>query len=165
VSAPLAVIDTNVLLALWIFADPEVATLRAALDAGRVTAVRSAVTDAEVAEVLARPGLFAVDADRRVALLQDWRARALLVDDHPPTGWRCRDPDDQKFVDLAVAARARWLITRDKALLKLNRKLKATGLAIVTPATFAGVSIADTKRSPASEGVRKPSEAGLFISR
>ena len=131
------VIDTNVLLALWIFADPGVEPLRAALAAGSLVPVRSVATDAELAEVLARPGLFAVPAARQTTLLHAWASGARLVDVIRPTAWRCRDPDDQKFVDLAVTADARWLITRDKALLKLHRKVKATGLTIATPAVFA----------------------------
>ena len=125
------------LLALWIFADPGVAALRESLASGSIIPVRSEATDAEVAEVLARPGLFAVPAERQHGLLRDWQASALLVTEMPPVAWRCRDPHDQKFVELAVAAGARWLVTRDKALLKLNRKTKKAGLAIVTPATFA----------------------------
>ncbi|MFT7776961.1 putative toxin-antitoxin system toxin component, PIN family [Roseateles sp.] len=45
----------------------------------------------------------------------------------------CRDPDDQKFIDLALAARARWLISRDKAVLALAKRARLRGLAILTP--------------------------------
>ena len=38
------------------------------------------------------------------------------------------------FVDLAYSAHADWLITRDKALLKLARRARTAGLAIVEPA-------------------------------
>lgn len=131
------VIDTNVLLALGIFSDPVVAPLRAALAAGTIKAVRSAATDAEWQEVLARPALFAVPPERQAMLLADWQAMALLVEAPGPAPFRCRDPLDQKFLELAVTARARWLVTRDKALLKLRRKARKLGLAIVTPECFA----------------------------
>ncbi len=143
IDTPLVVIDTNVLLALWIFADPSVDSLRAALAAGSLVPVRSAETDAEITEVLARPGLFVVAPERRDRLMREWESCAQLVDQISPVACRCRDPDDQKFVDLAVAGGARWLITRDKALLKLHRKLKSTGLAIVTPAAFAATHLAE----------------------
>lgn len=133
------VLDTNVLLALWIFGDETVAPLRAALGACELQPVRSAATDAELAEVLARDGLFSVPADRQAYLLREWCSTALLVEGIEPAAWRCGDPLDQKFVDLAVSAGAAWLITRDKALLKLNRKSKRAGLRIATPEVFAGL--------------------------
>jgi predicted nucleic acid-binding protein len=45
----------------------------------------------------------------------------------------CRDPDDQMFVDLAVATGARWLLTRDRALLALARHARPFGLEVVAP--------------------------------
>jgi len=127
------VLDTNVLLALWIFADATVAPLRTALAEGRLQPVRSAATDAELAEVLARPGLFAIPESRQQDLLRHWADAARLVADVVPAPWHCRDPLDQKFLDLAVTAGADLLITRDKALLKLNKKCRGKGLTIVTP--------------------------------
>jgi putative PIN family toxin of toxin-antitoxin system len=131
------VLDTNVLLALWLFRDPGVAALRAALDWGELAPVRSAATDAEFAEVLRRPGLFDVAPERQAALRREWEARAALIDEVRPAPRPCRDPLDQKFLDLAVTAQAGWLITRDRDLLKLNRKFRGSGLCIATPLTFA----------------------------
>ncbi len=51
----------------------------------------------------------------------------------PATRLVCRDPDDQKFIDLALASGARWLISRDKALLALARRARLRDLAILTP--------------------------------
>jgi len=50
---------------------------------------------------------------------------------------RCSDGDDQKFIDLAVASGAIWLISRDRAVLRLARRASAFGLAIVTPERWA----------------------------
>lgn len=132
----IVVLDTNVLLALWVFTDPEVDLLRAALGRGEAVPVRSAGTDAELADVLARPGLFDVPPQRQSELLAQWKSQARLVGNIQPAPCRCRDPKDQKFVDLAVSAGARWLITRDKDLLKLRRKVRATGLTITVPAGY-----------------------------
>lgn len=134
---PRVVIDTNVLLALWLFADPEVAALRGALESGALLALRSPATDTEIADVLARPGLFDVPPARQAALLAAWQGLALAVADVAPAACRCRDRDDQKFVDLAVTADARWLVTRDKALLKLDRRLRSKGLTVTTPLGYA----------------------------
>lgn len=134
---PRVVLDTNILLALWIFNDPAVSPLRDALAAGTLAPVRSAATDAELAEVLARPGLFAVPSDRQASLLGAWRSAAILIEEVVPAPCHCRDPLDQKFVDLALSAGASWLLTRDKALLKLQRKVRAAGLTITTPERYA----------------------------
>lgn len=132
------VLDTNVWLALWFFREPGVDALREALARGHLVPVRSAATDFELAEVLARPGLFGVAPGRQVDLLRQWESLAELVGDITPAPCRCRDPDDQKFLDLALCAGASWLITRDRDLLKLRKKVRAAGLAIVAPAGYPG---------------------------
>ena len=48
----------------------------------------------------------------------------------------CRDPDDQKFIDLALSGGARWLVSRDKAVLALARRALPRGLLIVKPDNF-----------------------------
>jgi len=50
-----------------------------------------------------------------------------------PSPLACTDLSDQKFLDLAHTARADWLVTKDKALLKLARRARALGLQIVEP--------------------------------
>ena len=127
------VVDTNVLLALWLFRDPVVEPLHAAFASGQLRPVRSAATDAEFAEVLARPELFSVEPERQLRLLEAWQAVAMLAEAGQAAPWTCRDPLDQKFLDLAVSAGAGWLITRDRDLLKLARKARRQGLMIVTP--------------------------------
>ena len=46
---------------------------------------------------------------------------------------RCSDPDDQLFLVLADAARADYLLTRDKALLKLGRARYGLPFRIAQP--------------------------------
>lgn len=106
--------------------------MRFAIEGRHLIACRSSATDAELAEVLARPALFDVDPARQRRLLADWQALATEVQVVESAPWRCRDPLDQKFVDLAVTARAEWLITRDRDLLKLARKARRVGLGIVS---------------------------------
>ena len=63
----------------------------------------------------------------------------------------CRDPDDQKFLELARACRADFLITKDRALLELARhKLRSTPFRIVTPREFADYWILLSTRARAS---------------
>ena len=60
------------------------------------------------------------------ALAARWQRHGRAVETPPPLGTaarlHCTDADDQKFIDLAIAARAHTLVTRDKALLRLARK-------------------------------------------
>ena len=58
---------------------------------------------------------------------------ATFVDEPPPCGLRCKDPDDQVFIDAAVVWQARWLVTRDRALLKLTRRARRWGVEVLTP--------------------------------
>lgn len=46
---------------------------------------------------------------------------------------RCADPDDQKFLRLAHASGARWLLSRDKAVLALARRAERAGLFRILP--------------------------------
>jgi predicted nucleic acid-binding protein len=137
-SPPLAVLDTNVVLDLWLFSDPRAAPLREALHAGLLGVLLTAPMLAELAGVLRRPFATAwpVPGATVLAALQ---ALGSLVQTpagpHPAP--RCTDADDQKFIDLAWAWPARWLISRDRAVLKLARPALARGLHIVTPERWA----------------------------
>jgi predicted nucleic acid-binding protein len=48
---------------------------------------------------------------------------------------RCRDRDDQKFLELAYQASATALLTRDEELLRLARRTKRNGLFFILPPT------------------------------
>lgn len=151
---PRLVLDTNVVLDLIVFRDAGVTPLAAALASGRAHCVVNAEGLAELALVLARPR-FGLDAADRAALIAGYRAMALEV----PSGSaaavrlpRCRDPDDQKFLELARDATADYLVTKDKALLRLNRARH--GLArfrILTPAALAALLAADQPAGPMRE--------------
>ena len=56
--------------------------------------------------------------------------------DAPPLP-KCRDRDDQKFLELAHAAKADWLVSKDRAVLKLaKRTARDFGFRIAQPAPF-----------------------------
>jgi len=126
------VLDTNVILDCWVFDDPAARPLRAALDGGRVVAVRSAATDAELDDVLARPR-FGLGEQRRYELLEFWRAHAPLIEVTLTAPILCADPTDQRFLDLALAARARILFTKDSALLATAAHARAYALKVLPP--------------------------------
>jgi predicted nucleic acid-binding protein len=127
-----AVLDTNVLLDLWLFDDPRVHGLREAICSRRLRALRSADCDAEFADVLGRTG-FGLDDSGRSRILARWSASSDAIESVRPAPLVCADADDQKFLDAAFSAGARWLLTRDKALLALARRAETTGLRIVSP--------------------------------
>jgi len=130
--APRAVLDTNVLLDLWLFDEPSTRWLRAEIDAARLRPLRSADCDAEFAEVLGR-AQFGLDEAARWRLLERWAGCSEAIDGISPAPLACDDPDDQKFLDAAFSAGADLLLTRDKALLKLARRALAAGLRIRRP--------------------------------
>ncbi len=130
---PRIVLDTNVVLDWLLFGEPAVATLVQAVTQGRLRWVVTAPMRDELAHVLAR-GLAAARGADVATLLATWDRHAALCPEPPSQGLlRVTDPDDQKFVDLAMAAGARWLVSRDRAVLKLARRAAAAGVAIVTP--------------------------------
>lgn len=126
------VLDTNVFLDCWVFDDPGTRRLKECVEEGRCLAARSAATDAELADVLARPQ-FHLDGAARDALLATWQQRAALIDVKGMAPVSCADPDDQKFLDLAVAADATALFTKDKALLAVAASARRLGFEVVAP--------------------------------
>lgn len=129
-------LDTNVLVSLWVFSDSRFAPLRAALEDGRWRAITNAACFGEFARVLDYPQ-FGVAPERQRIALAEYRSlaeevTAIAVDAAPLP--RCQDRDDQKFLELARDGRADWLVTADKALLRLARRQKLAHLfRIVTP--------------------------------
>lgn len=127
---PRVVLDTNVCLDLFVFGDPRVATLRAALQSGDVVAVTNPECREEWLRVLDYPQLRLDEAARAAAIAAfDTQVQLLptsvVLDGVLP---RCADPDDQKFLHLAHACGARWLLSRDDALLVLSRRTRRDGL-------------------------------------
>jgi putative PIN family toxin of toxin-antitoxin system len=131
--APVVVIDTNIWLDLYIFADPSARDLAAALDSGALRAVRSDATDTELRRILARPAFAARAAVLGPEPLRAWEALAERAVAQRPAPWLCSDADDQKFLDLAYSTSAVALFTKDRALLRLARRARPMGLAIRAP--------------------------------
>ncbi len=137
------VLDTNVWIDWLVFDDPSIVLLKAAQQSGSLHILTDEVCLEELKAVLAYPEFKLDEAQRRNHLAQVDRCvvrhgnqRMELPVDLP----RCSDPDDQKFLTLARDASADWLLTRDKALLKLNRRLKAAGFRIGSPSEWSATS-------------------------
>lgn len=134
---PKIVIDTQVVMDWLVFGDARVAPLAAAIQAGRLEWIgRQAMLD-ELLHVLGR----GVAADRQPDLARieaTFASHCHLVAAPPAPAVRlsCRDPDDQQFIDLAIAERAGALLSRDKAVLALRKRALTFGLVIATPESW-----------------------------
>lgn len=135
------VLDTNTVMALWLFCDPRLAALDAAIAAARFQPCCRPDAVEELRRVLAYTH-FGIDADEQQRLIAGYSARVTLVDglgdaaDALPLPL-CRDRDDQKFLEISRDAQAEFLLTRDKALLRLARHhLVRERFSILTPERF-----------------------------
>jgi predicted nucleic acid-binding protein len=129
---PRLVLDTNVALDLFVFRDPRVEHLRHALDHAAVQAVVDDACRAEWLAVLHYPALALSGQARREAQAAFerctvWLAPAALASHDGVKLPRCGDPDDQKFLELALAAGAQWLLSKDKEVLRLARRAAREG--------------------------------------
>lgn len=138
-AAPRIVLDSNVCLDLFAFADPATTPLLRALREGAVIAVTDAACREEWQRILDYPKL-ALSPQLRASCLREYDrwlspfAGGGVAETDPPRLPRCADPDDQKFLELARAAGARWLLSRDHALVVLGRRTARAGLfEIMTP--------------------------------
>lgn len=136
--APLRfVLDTNVCLDLFVFDDPQCASLFAAVRGGEVELVTREDCRNEWLAVLAYPQL-KLDEQRVARAIEMFDAHVREV---PSSAFgdvtlpRCRDRDDQKFLELAYQAGAAALLTRDEALLRLARRVTRDGLFAILPPT------------------------------
>ena len=128
-SAQPIVLDTNVCLDLFVFHDPRWAPLMDALEAGTLAAVTRADCRDEYLFVLHYPHLPLDDTSRAAAAARfDSLVTVVAPDSKPVRLPVCTDRDDQKFLELARDAGAAILVTKDKALLKLNRKTTQAGM-------------------------------------
>lgn len=129
------VIDTNVVLDLLVFDDPAVRALGAAL---RHRTRRWLVTGgmrSELQRVLGYPRIaprLSAASLQPVDVLAAYDGLTDVVSDVTPAPLpRCRDADDQPFIDLAAAHRA-LLLSKDGAVLALARALRAHDVMVIS---------------------------------
>jgi putative PIN family toxin of toxin-antitoxin system len=131
------VLDTNVCLDLFVFRDPRWAKLLVALQTKKVEAVTREDCRREWQIVLDYPHLPLDEQTRRQSAI-DFDALIHCVPLTPAIESAvklpiCKDPDDQKFLEIARDMQAEALITKDKALLKLARRTVRAGLFTIMP--------------------------------
>ncbi|BAN23479.1 putative toxin-antitoxin system toxin component, PIN family [Caballeronia insecticola] len=120
------VLDSNVWIDILVFDDPATRPIHAALQARTLEALIDARCLNELTHVLDYPQFVRMDVDKTAALATVARLSTLVVasppDDARPLP-KCRDRDDQKFLELAHASGAAWLVSKDRAVLKLARRV------------------------------------------
>jgi predicted nucleic acid-binding protein len=87
----------------------------------------------ELARVLAYPHIavrLAFHGLQSAQVLSQFDARAHIVPAAPKAPATCKDPDDQKFIDLAVSHGA-TLLSKDKAVLCMRKRLMKLGVVDV----------------------------------
>lgn len=135
------VLDTNVWLDWLVFAEPSVLPIREAVAESRAAVYIDAPCEAELERVLAYDlGKHSIDAAAQACCLATCRRAARRIEEavaHAQRALapRCSDPDDQKFLEAALAAQADFLITKDQALLELAWRERR--FRILTPLAFA----------------------------
>ena len=126
------VIDTNIVLDLWLFEDPATAPLRAALQSGRITHLATSSMREELARVLTYPHIVKRMAKSLIQaqdILQRFDEHLLAAEPAAKAPCTCKDPDDQKFIDLAVAHGVP-LLSKDAAILCMKKRLLQAGVLL-----------------------------------
>jgi len=144
-ATPAVVLDTNAVLDWLVFRHASCLAWESRFASRSVRWLASPAMRDELAHVLGR-GVADAWAPDLVTLWSAWDRWATDAEPIAPIGAagrvRCTDADDQKFIDLALAHGARWLVSRDRAVLKLAHRVRPMGLEIVTPevweAAFSG---------------------------
>ncbi|MCG2578185.1 putative toxin-antitoxin system toxin component, PIN family [Dechloromonas sp. XY25] len=137
------VLDTNVVLDLFHWANTDAVPIMAALEAGRIQCFADQRTLDELQRVLTYPQLkltpemISERYARYSSLVQ------MVPDGEAPPLPRCKDKDDQKFLELAARCNADVLVSKDKALLKLRGRTKLS-FQIVGPAAASRQLAADS---------------------
>ena len=125
------ILDTNIVLDLLVFNDAATPPLREALQTGRLQWVATAPMRDELERVLAYPQIakrlafYGLTPDQ---VLKARDAQVLTLEVPPKASVTCKDPDDQKFIDLAVAQRC-LVLSKDHAVLCMAKRLLALGAA------------------------------------
>jgi len=138
---PRAVIDTQIVMDWLVFGEPRLAPLVEALESGQLKWIGRPPMLDELRHVLSR-GVAAERLPNLPRIEEVFALRCHMIEAEPAPAVRliCRDPDDQKFIDLALAERATWLFSRDKAVLALRKRALAFGLTITTIESWKGLS-------------------------
>ena len=124
------VLDTNIVLDVFVFNDTASGPLKQALLAGELEWLATQPMREELARVLDYPQIiprlnfYQLTAE---AVLAAFDQHARIVEVAPKAPVTCTDADDQKFIDLAIAHQA-LLLSKDQHVLSMRKRLLAHGI-------------------------------------
>ena len=126
------VLDTNILLDLFVFSDAATRQLHHRLMTRELQWLATQPMRDELARVLSYPKIVPrlVHYQRTAQfVLGQFDSHAMCVDVAPRAHLICKDPDDQKFIDLAVLHLAQ-LLSKDNAVLRLSKRMGQAGVRV-----------------------------------
>lgn len=138
------VLDTNVVLSALVFGGGTAGRTRLGWQQGVFVPLASTATVTELVRVLAYPK-FRLSKLEQDELLADYLpyTQAVRIPQPPPTVPECRDPLDVPFMQLAVAGKAKVLVSGDRDLLALAGVFEKTcGCPILSLDAFARTFLA-----------------------
>ncbi len=129
---PSLVLDTNIVLDVFVFNDAAAQPVRDGLAAGHWDWIATQPMRVELERVLGYPQIvprlvFYQLSAADVLAQFDAHARLLPVPAKAPV--TCSDADDQMFIDLAVAQHS-TLLSKDKAVTSMQKRLLALGVRV-----------------------------------
>ena len=126
------VLDTNIVLDLWLYQDPATPVLLEALQNKSVQWLATPVMRDELERVLAYTHIvqrLALSQLKAEDILAHFDAHAQLMPIAAKAMFVCKDSDDQKFIDLAAQHQTQ-LISKDKAVLTMRNRMARLGVAV-----------------------------------
>jgi putative PIN family toxin of toxin-antitoxin system len=124
------VLDTNIVLDVFVFNDAAAQPLKKALEAGELDWLATQAMRDELERVLAYPQIIPRLAFYQLSaadVLAAFDRHARLTEVATKAGVTCSDPDDQKFIDLAVAGKT-LLLSKDQHVLSMRKRLVGLGV-------------------------------------
>jgi putative PIN family toxin of toxin-antitoxin system len=144
------VLDTNIVLDLWLYQDPATPSLLEALQNKSVQWLATQIMRDELERVLAYTHIaqrLALSQLKAEDILGQFDAHAQLMPIAAKAMFVCKDGDDQKFIDLAAQHKTQ-LISKDKAVLTMRNRMARLGVAVgkvfpaALPASRSGYAVA-----------------------
>ena len=136
----LVILDTQVVMDWLVFDEPTLLPLIAHIESRRLHWIATTAMKAELLHVIGR-GVAARYSPNLTRIETAFAQHCRFVDE-PSLSIarpRCSDTDDQKFIDLGLALAPTtpiWLISRDRAVLKVAKRAARLGLPILSPAAW-----------------------------